>query len=73
MAPDRLLYAGRAVLVTKPLGLYLVAVYDGRVRWLAPVERATLPGVPASIPSEDQHWTRYAAAHAALQRWCRCC
>jgi potassium-transporting ATPase potassium-binding subunit len=27
------------LLVTRPLGLYLVAVYEGRVRWLAPVER----------------------------------
>ena len=25
--------------VTKPLGVYLVAVYGGRMRWLAPVER----------------------------------
>ena len=44
------------LLVTKPLGVYLVGVYDGRVRWLAPVERLLyrLGGVD---PEEDQHWT----------------
>ena len=49
------------LLVTKPLGRYLVAVYEGRVRWLAPVERALyrLAGVD---PDEDQHWTAYAGA-----------
>jgi len=49
------------LLVAKPLGLYLVAVYEGRVRWLAPLERLLyhLGGVD---PGEDQHWTRYAGA-----------
>jgi len=47
--------------VTKPVGAYLVRVYDGSVRWLAPVERAIyrLCGID---PAEDQHWTRYAAS-----------
>jgi K+-transporting ATPase ATPase A chain len=47
--------------VTKPLGRYLVAVYEGRVRWLGPIERGLyrLAGV---APEEDQHWTRYAGA-----------
>jgi len=54
-------FALAVLLVTKPLGLYLVAVYEGRVRWLAPVERVLyrLAGVD---PDEDQHWTRYAGA-----------
>ena len=49
------------LLVTKPLGLYLVAVYEGRVRWLVFLERGLyrLAGVD---PEEDQHWTRYAGA-----------
>jgi potassium-transporting ATPase potassium-binding subunit len=44
----------------KPLGLYLIRVYDGSMQWLAPVERAIyrLCGVD---PKEEQHWTRYAA------------
>jgi K+-transporting ATPase ATPase A chain len=49
------------LLVTKPMGLYILRVYEGRMRWLAPVERALyrLGGID---PEEDQHWTRYAAA-----------
>lgn len=45
--------------VTKPLGLYLVAVYEGRVRWLAWVERV-LYRAAGIDPTEDQHWTTYA-------------
>jgi K+-transporting ATPase ATPase A chain len=47
--------------VTKPVGLYLKSVYEGRQRWLAPLERGiyTLSGID---PDEDQHWTRYAGA-----------
>ncbi len=46
--------------VTKPLGTYLVKVFDGSLQWLCPVERAMyrLAGVNAD---EDQHWTRYTA------------
>jgi K+-transporting ATPase ATPase A chain len=56
-----LVFSGLVLAVTKPVGLYLVRVYDGSLRWLAPVERAIyrLAGVD---PDEDQHWTRYAAA-----------
>jgi potassium-transporting ATPase potassium-binding subunit len=49
------------LLATKPLGLYLVAVYDGRVRWLAPVERMLFRWAGVD-PAEDQHWIRYAGA-----------
>ena len=54
-------YAAALLLITKPVGLYLVGVYDGSMRWLAPVERWVfrLAGVD---PAEDQHWTRYAAS-----------
>ena len=47
------------LLVAKPLGIYLVRVYDGSVTWLRPIERAiyTICRVDAT---EDQHWTRYA-------------
>jgi K+-transporting ATPase ATPase A chain len=49
------------LLVTKPLGIYVLKVYDGSMGWLRPLERALyrLGGVD---PDEDQHWTRYAAA-----------
>ena len=54
-------YAVALLLVTKPVGIYLVKVYDGSLHWLAPVERLLyrLSGVD---PDEDQHWTRYAAS-----------
>jgi len=56
-----LFYSLCVLLVAKPVGLYLVGVYDGSMRWLAPVERVLykLCGVD---PAEDQHWTRYAGA-----------
>ena len=46
--------------VTKPIGLYMVRVYDGGYRWLGFIERPIykLCGVD---PSEDQHWTAYAS------------
>jgi K+-transporting ATPase ATPase A chain len=55
-----LVFSLAVLAVTKPVGVYLVRVYDGSVRWLAPVERVIyrLCGID---PDEDQHWTRYAA------------
>jgi K+-transporting ATPase ATPase A chain len=56
-----LLFSAAILALTKPTGLYLAAVFEGRVTWLRPVERVlyTLAGVS---PEEDQHWTRYAGA-----------
>src|SRR5262245_64192725 len=56
-----LFFSGAVLAVTKPVGVYLVRVYDGTLRWLAPVERVIyrLAGID---PEEDQPWTRYAAA-----------
>jgi K+-transporting ATPase ATPase A chain len=47
--------------ITKPVGLYLVHVYDGTAGWLGPVERA-LYRFAGVDPAEDQHWTQYATA-----------
>ncbi|HEX7941059.1 MAG TPA: potassium-transporting ATPase subunit KdpA, partial [Gemmatimonadaceae bacterium] len=47
--------------VAKPLGVYLVRVYDGTFTWLAPAERL-IYRVCGVDPIEDQHWTRYAGA-----------
>jgi potassium-transporting ATPase potassium-binding subunit len=54
-------YSVALLVVTKPLGLYVLRVYDGSLTWLRPVERALyrLAGVD---PAEDQHWARYTAA-----------
>jgi K+-transporting ATPase ATPase A chain len=49
------------LLVAKPLGAYLVRVYDGSMGWLRPVEKL-LYRVAGIDPAEDQHWTRYAVA-----------
>ncbi len=49
------------LLVTKPVGVYLVKVYDGSLRWLAPVERV-IYRVIGIDPDDDQHWTHYAAS-----------
>ena len=47
--------------------MYIVKVYDGSLRWLAPVERCStaLGGID---PEEDQHWTALRGRDAALQR-----
>ncbi|MGH7619497.1 MAG: potassium-transporting ATPase subunit KdpA [Gemmatimonadaceae bacterium] len=53
-----LVFSAAVLLVAKPLGIYLVRVYDGTFTWLAPVERGIyrFSGVDAA---EDQHWTHY--------------
>src|SRR5499427_1422186 len=56
-----LFFSGAVLAITKPAGVYLVRVYDGSLRWLAPLERwiYRLAGID---PEEDQPWTRYTAA-----------
>jgi K+-transporting ATPase ATPase A chain len=49
------------LLVAKPMGVYVLRVYDGSLRWLGPVERAVYRAAGID-PHEDQHWTRYAAS-----------
>src|SRR5262245_19447412 len=49
------------LLVAKPLGIYLVKVFDGSLGWLRPVERV-IYRVCGVDPDEDQHWSRYAGA-----------
>jgi K+-transporting ATPase ATPase A chain len=56
-----LLFSVVILLVAKPLGLYLTAVYEGRVRWLARIERG-IYAMCGIDPAEEQHWTRYAGA-----------
>src|SRR5262245_40797350 len=55
------IFAVAILLITKPLGLYIVKVYDGSLTWLRPVERLfyRLAGVRED---EDQHWTAYTTA-----------
>ena len=57
------LYCLALLLVTKPLGVYMLKVYDGTFRWLAGWSGRSyrMAGID---PEEDQHWTRTRA---------RCC
>ena len=54
-----LFFSACVLLVAKPLGIYLVRVYDGTYTWLAPIERA-IYRISGVDESDDQHWTRYA-------------
>ena len=58
----QILFFSAAVLLTaKPLGIYLVRVFDGTTAWLGPMERLLYRAAGVD-PTEDQHWTRYAAS-----------
>jgi potassium-transporting ATPase potassium-binding subunit len=54
-------YSALLLVLTKPLGSYMVRVFDGSMKWLGVIERPIyrLCGVD---PDEDQHWTAYAAS-----------
>ncbi len=53
------------LLITKPLGVYMVRVFDGSLTWLAPVERF-IYRIAGIDPREDQHWTRYTVSMLAF-------
>jgi K+-transporting ATPase ATPase A chain len=54
-------YSVALLLITKPLGVYVLGVYDGSLTWLRPVERLLYRAAGVD-PAEDQHWTRYTAS-----------
>jgi K+-transporting ATPase ATPase A chain len=56
-----LVFSVAVLAVAKPIGLYLVSVYEGRQRWLAPVERG-LYGACGINAEDEQHWTAYTSA-----------
>jgi potassium-transporting ATPase potassium-binding subunit len=47
------------IAVTKPMGVYMLKVYDGSYRWLAFLERP-IYRICGIDEKEDQHWTSYA-------------
>jgi K+-transporting ATPase ATPase A chain len=55
------LYCVVLLAITKPVGIYLVKVYDGSFQWLAVIERLVYR-VAGIDPDADEHWTRYAAS-----------
>jgi len=54
-------YSVALLLITKPLGIYVLRVYDGSLTWLGPVEHVLYRAAGVN-PAEDQHWTRYTAS-----------
>lgn len=53
------------ILVTKPTGLYLEAVFTGKFRWLSLLERTTFRLLGIN-PNEDQTWNKYAVSLLAF-------
>ncbi|HKR10343.1 MAG TPA: potassium-transporting ATPase subunit KdpA [Gemmatimonadaceae bacterium] len=54
-----LFFCAVLVAVTKPIGVYLVKVYDGSYSWLGFLERP-IYRICGIDDKEDQHWTDYA-------------
>jgi potassium-transporting ATPase potassium-binding subunit len=52
------LYVGVLLALAKPLGAYMADVYEGRVRFLAPLERLAYR-VAGVKPDDDMDWKRY--------------
>jgi potassium-transporting ATPase potassium-binding subunit len=59
------LFLAVLLLLVKPLGAYMAAVYDGRARWLAPVERLIYRLLGTS-ETEGMSWRSYATAMLAF-------
>jgi K+-transporting ATPase ATPase A chain len=55
-----LFYCAVLVAVTKPIGIYMLKVYDGSYRWLGSLERPIYRSCGID-EKDDQHWTDYAA------------
>ena len=55
-----LVFSAVILIAAKPIGLYIMRVYDGSYRWLGFIERP-LYRICGINPDEDQHWTGYAA------------
>jgi potassium-transporting ATPase potassium-binding subunit len=54
-----LVYCVVLLAVTKPMGIYMLKVYDGSYRWLGFLERP-IYRICGVDEKEDQHWTSYA-------------
>ena len=63
------LYAVVLIALTKPMGLYMAAVFEGRRTWLHPPLRPLEKGLYRLFgvdETAEQHWTRYAGALLAF-------
>ena len=52
------IYAAILLALARPLGGYMTAVFDGRVAFLRPLERA-IYALAASMSAQEQHWLTY--------------
>lgn len=53
-----LFYLLTLTFLSVPLGLYMASVYDGRQKWLKPLE-SFLYKIVGTSPETEQHWKRY--------------
>jgi len=54
------LYCLAIIVCVKPLGLYMARVFEGELKFLAPVERVIYR--LCGVRGEEQHWTAYTIA-----------
>ena len=59
------LYIFALSVLAPPLGIYMASVYEGRQRWLAPIEKIFYK-IIGTAPEREQHWSRYALSVLAL-------
>jgi K+-transporting ATPase ATPase A chain len=60
-----ILFVAVVLALTPLLGGYMARIYDGRIRWLRPVERGIYRSCGID-PDREQHWTGYAMALLAF-------
>src|ERR1700748_1122936 len=58
------LFCLAVIVCVKPLGLYMARVFEGEIRFLAPLERGIYR--LCGVKSEEQHWTSYTIAMLAF-------
>src|SRR5579864_7779537 len=58
------IYCLAIIICVKPLGLYMARLFEGEIKFLAPVERAIYR--VCGIKGEEQHWTTYTIAMLAF-------
>ncbi|WP_031495568.1 potassium-transporting ATPase subunit KdpA [Bryobacter aggregatus] len=72
MTPNAWIQIGVFLLIllaaVRPLGAYMAAVYEGRMRWLGPLERWILRLCDAR-PDEEQNWRSYSIHWLCFHLW----
>jgi len=57
------IYCLAIIVCVKPLGRYMARVFEGEIKFLAPIERAIYR--VCGVKGEEQHWTTYTIAMLA--------